>query len=196
MSKNFLLVSLNDKKARKLASAIKNPSCRKILDFLATKEDVTETQISKETKIPLSTVHYSMKQLIETKLVKSDEYQQFTNKTYQEITNRILTIFNLSNKKIEQLVLYQMYTMFRANKYSINVLDNYLRERKQYFETEIIYLTNNLFHNKYKDNLQFIKNNWLLTYINCNFSMKELEFEIVLSDSYYQFANQKLLELV
>ena len=134
--------------------------------------------------------------LVNKGILKSEEYHQFTKKTYQEITNRILTIFNLSNKKIEQLVLYQMYTMFRANKYSINILDNYLRERKQYFETEIIYLTNNLFHNKYKDNLQVIKNNWLLTYINCNFSMKELEFEIVLSDSYYQFANQKLLELV
>ena len=65
------------------------------------------------------------------------------------------------------------------------------------------YLTNNLFHNKYKSNLQVIKekdyisyNNWLLIYINCNFSMKELEFEIVLSDSYYQFANQKMLELL
>ena len=134
--------------------------------------------------------------LVNKGILKSEEYHQFTKKTYQEITNRILTIFNLSNKKIDQLVLYQTYNIFRENKYSINILDSYLRERKQYFETEIIYLTNNLFHNKYKDNLQVIKNNWLLTYINCNFSMKELEFEIVLSDSYYQFANQKLLELV
>ena len=134
--------------------------------------------------------------LVNKGILKSEEYHQFTKKTYQEITNRILTIFNLSNKKIDQLVLYQTYNIFRENKYSINILDSYLRERKQYFETEIIYLTNNLFHNKYKDNLQVIKNNWLLTYINCNFSMNELEFEIVLSDSYYQFANQKLLELV
>ena len=134
--------------------------------------------------------------LVNKGILKSEEYHQFTKKTYQEITNRILTIFNLSNKKIDQLVLYQTYNIFRENKYSINILDSYLRERKQYFETEIIYLTNNLFHNKYKDNLQFIKNNWLLTYINCNFSMKELEFEIVLSDSYYQFANQKMLELL
>jgi hypothetical protein len=134
--------------------------------------------------------------LVNKGILKSEEYHQFTKKTYQEITNRILTIFNLSNKKIDQLVLYQTYNIFRENKYSINILDSYLRERKQYFETEIIYLTNNLFHNKYKDNLQVIKNNWLLTYINCNFSMNELEFEIVLSDSYYQFANQKLLELL
>jgi len=146
--------------------------------------------------------HIDLK-LVNKGILKSEEYHQFIKKTYQEITNRILTIFNLSNKKIDQSVLYQMYNMFRANKYSINVLDSYLWEKKQYFEKEIIYLTNNLFHNKYKSNLQVIKekdyisyNNWLLIYINCNFSMKELEFEIVLSDSYYQFANQKLLELV
>lgn len=139
--------------------------------------------------------HIDLK-LVNNEIVKSKEYQQFTNKTYQDITNLILTIFNLSNKKIAQSVLYQTYNMFRANKYSINVLDSYLREKKQYFETEIINLSNNLFHNKYKSNLQVLKNNWLLIYINCNFSMKELEFEIVLSDSYYQFANQKMLELL
>ncbi|MBT5023017.1 helix-turn-helix transcriptional regulator [Candidatus Woesearchaeota archaeon] len=102
MSKNFLLVSLNDKKARKLASAIKNPSCRKILDFLATKEDVTETQISKETKIPLSTVHYSMKQLIETKLVKSDEYH-YSSKgkevNHYKLANKYVIIAPEEHKK-------------------------------------------------------------------------------------------------
>jgi DNA-binding transcriptional ArsR family regulator len=69
----FMLVSLNEKKAKKLAEVISNNTCRKILDLLAKKES-TETEISKELDIPISTVHYNLKHLLEAKLVKADEY--------------------------------------------------------------------------------------------------------------------------
>ncbi|MBU2561035.1 MAG: helix-turn-helix domain-containing protein [Nanoarchaeota archaeon] len=72
--KSFLLVSLNESKAKKLAEVISNNTCRKILDFMAEKKDVTESEIAKELNIPISTVHYNMKALMEARLVKSDEY--------------------------------------------------------------------------------------------------------------------------
>jgi DNA-binding transcriptional ArsR family regulator len=72
--KSFLLVSLNENKAKKLAEVISNNTCRKMLDFLAEKNDVTESDIAKALNIPLSTVHYNMKALVEARLVKSDEY--------------------------------------------------------------------------------------------------------------------------
>ncbi|MBN1544364.1 helix-turn-helix transcriptional regulator [Candidatus Woesearchaeota archaeon] len=72
--KSFLLVSLNENKAKKLAEVISNNTCRKILDFMAEKKDATESEIAKELNIPISTVHYNMKALLEARLVKSDEY--------------------------------------------------------------------------------------------------------------------------
>ncbi len=74
MSKeSFMMVSLKGDKAKKLAQVMSNPTCMKILEYLAGKES-TETQISNELNIPLSTVHYNMQQLAEAKLVLADEF--------------------------------------------------------------------------------------------------------------------------
>ena len=71
---SFLLVSLNEDKAKDLAQVITNKSCRKILDFLADKKDATESEIAKKTKIPISTVHYNLQQLVKGGLVEGDEF--------------------------------------------------------------------------------------------------------------------------
>lgn len=70
--KNFLLLSLEDNKAKKIANIISNESCKKILDYLSEK-DATETQIVKELKLPASTVHYNLKQLFDVKLIDWEE---------------------------------------------------------------------------------------------------------------------------
>jgi predicted ArsR family transcriptional regulator len=72
--KSFLLVSLNESKAKKLAEVISNNTCRKMLDYLSSKQDATESEMAKELGIPISTVNYNMKALVDAKLVKSDEY--------------------------------------------------------------------------------------------------------------------------
>ena len=70
---NFLLLSLNDSKAKKVANVVSNESCRKILDYLTEKE-ATESKIAKELKLPLSTVHYNLEQLKKVGLVTWDKY--------------------------------------------------------------------------------------------------------------------------
>lgn len=72
--KSFVLLSLKDDKAKTLSKALGNETCRKILDYLASKGDATETQISKDLKVPISTVHYNMKLLADNGLVSMDEY--------------------------------------------------------------------------------------------------------------------------
>ncbi len=71
--KNFLLLSLDDAEAKKVANIVGNDSCKKILDFLSEKEG-TETEIAKALSIPLSTVHYNLKLLLDAKLIDADEY--------------------------------------------------------------------------------------------------------------------------
>lgn len=60
--------------ASKVASALANEKCQKILEYLGKHEDATETQLSKTLGIPLSTVHYNMKVLADAHLVLGDQY--------------------------------------------------------------------------------------------------------------------------
>ncbi len=95
MAKNdekFLLVSLNEDKAKKLAQIISNDTCRKIIDFLAEKES-SESEIAKQLKVPISTVHYNLQQLIKSKLVVVDEFHY--SKKGKEINH-----YRLANKYI------------------------------------------------------------------------------------------------
>ena len=73
MNNNFLLISLEEKKAKKIAEAINNETSRKILDALA-KKDHTESELSKELGIAISTIHYNLKQLMEANLIVVDEF--------------------------------------------------------------------------------------------------------------------------
>jgi DNA-binding transcriptional ArsR family regulator len=70
---SFVLVSLREDKARKLAKVLNNESCRKILEHLTSKE-ATETELSSRLSIPISTVHYNLKHLVDAGLVVADEF--------------------------------------------------------------------------------------------------------------------------
>ena len=71
---NFLLVDLNEKKTKKLAETITSDTSRKILNYLTEKEHDTEANISKELKIPISTVHYHLQKLTEARLIIAEEF--------------------------------------------------------------------------------------------------------------------------
>ncbi|MBU0472169.1 MAG: helix-turn-helix domain-containing protein [Nanoarchaeota archaeon] len=70
---SFLLVSLSEDKAKQLAQVVTNDTCRKVLDFLADKE-ATESEVAHELKLPISTVHYNLQQLIKGGLVVTEDY--------------------------------------------------------------------------------------------------------------------------
>jgi len=89
---SFVLVSLKEDKARKLAKVLHNESCRKILEFLTSKE-ATETEIAKKLQIPISTVHYNLTQLFESGLVVVDEFH-YSSK------GREVNHYKLANKYI------------------------------------------------------------------------------------------------
>ena len=72
-NKNFLLLSLEDSKTKKIANVVSNESCKKILDYLAKKE-ATESELAEKLQIPISTVHYNLQQLMETGLINTEEY--------------------------------------------------------------------------------------------------------------------------
>ncbi len=64
MTEKYLLFALDDEKSKKLGEVISNTTCKKIANFLAEKES-SENDISKELKIPINTVEYNLKKLIQ-----------------------------------------------------------------------------------------------------------------------------------
>lgn len=91
-SKNFLLLSLEDNKIKKVSNVISNDSCRKILDYLSNKE-ATESEIAEKLQLPISTVHYNLQQLMETGLISADEFH------YSE-KGKEVSHYKLANKYI------------------------------------------------------------------------------------------------
>jgi len=66
------------KNAGKVAAALHNEKCQRILEHLGKAKDATETEIAEALKIPLSTVHYNMKVLADAHLVLDDVYSYST----------------------------------------------------------------------------------------------------------------------
>ncbi len=93
--KSFVLLSLKDDKAKELSKVLGNETCRKILDYMASKGDATETQISKDLSVPISTVNYNMKLLSENGIVSANEYhysEKGKEVTHYKLKNRYIII--------------------------------------------------------------------------------------------------------
>ena len=90
--KNFLLLSLEDSKTKKIANIVSNDSCRKILDYLSANK-ATESELASKLSIPISTIHYNLQQLMDSGLIIADEYH------YSE-KGREVYHYKLANKYI------------------------------------------------------------------------------------------------
>ena len=103
----FLLVNLKEDKAKKLAQTISNESCRKILEFLTQKKEATESEISKELNIPISTAHYNLQHLQKSGLVMVDEYH-YSKKgkevNHYKLANKFIIIAPSEEKESESLL--------------------------------------------------------------------------------------------
>ncbi len=93
MSEKFIMVSLKDEKAKKLAEVISNDTARKISDYLSDHEEATLNEISKDLNIPLSTVDYNIKNLLKSSLIESKEFKWSPK-------GRHIDIYKLANKHI------------------------------------------------------------------------------------------------
>ncbi len=100
----FILVSLEDEKAKNIAEIISNSTSRKILDYLSTKDEVSETEISKELNLPLSTVHYNLQKLKKNSLVETKHFS-YSNKGKKIEFYRVVKKFIIIAPKYSQVNL-------------------------------------------------------------------------------------------
>ena len=90
----FLLVSMDDERAKSLSEVLSNKTCKKIIEHLAEKDESSEKDISLALKIPLNTVEYNIK-----KLLKSGFVQKHKNFFWSKKGKKIL-MYELTNKSI------------------------------------------------------------------------------------------------
>jgi len=93
MTDKFLMFSLDDEKSKKLGHIISNPTCKKIIDILAEKK-LSETDIANELKIPVNTVEYNLKKLLEAGIIEKAKDH------FWSVKGKKIPIYQIANKLI------------------------------------------------------------------------------------------------
>lgn len=132
----FLLLSLDDDRAKKIANTINNESGRRILDYL-TENEASESEISEKLNIPISTVHYNISQLLDANLVTWEKYhysEKGKEVKHYSIANKYIVIAPKDEKesfaeKLKGLFSFLAFTILGAGFVfwfsNINVSSNY-----------------------------------------------------------------------
>lgn len=94
MEEKYILVSLEDEKAKKIAEILGNKTCKKILDFLAETKEASEQDISNRLGIPINTVEYNLKKLIESGLIEK------AKNFFWSVKGRKIDLYRLVKKHI------------------------------------------------------------------------------------------------
>ena len=88
----YIAISLDDNKTKYFAEILGNKTCIKILNILSEKE-LTETDLSEELKIPLNTIDYNIKKLIQAELIKSNSH-------FWSVKGKKIPVYTVCNKSI------------------------------------------------------------------------------------------------
>jgi predicted transcriptional regulator len=67
---NYLLVSFDDKKSKSIAEVIGSKTCKKIISYLSEEKEASQKDLSDELKIPLNTIEYNIKKLLESGFIQ------------------------------------------------------------------------------------------------------------------------------
>jgi uncharacterized secreted protein with C-terminal beta-propeller domain len=92
MDDRFIIASMNESKSKEIADILGNRTARKILDYLAD-TNASESDISKNLNLPLSTVHYNVQKLLKNKIIDVKDF------FWSEKGNKI-NIYTLARKPI------------------------------------------------------------------------------------------------
>jgi len=90
----FILVSMEDSRSKKIADALGNKTCRKILDYLAEKNESSAKDLSEALKIPLNTLDYNLKLLLDSEIIEKKKNFFWSRK------GKKIVMYGLSNKSI------------------------------------------------------------------------------------------------
>jgi len=93
MVEKYLTLNLDDENSSVIAEVLANKTCKKILVLLSEK-DFSETDISKQLKLPLNTIEYNLNKLIKAQLIEK------SNQFFWSVKGKKIPTYRLANKKI------------------------------------------------------------------------------------------------
>ena len=93
MQNKYLLFSLEDESSKKLGEIISSPTCKKIVNLLAEK-DLSESDIARELSLPINTIEYNLKKLLEAGIIEKAKNFFWSRK------GRKIDIYKVANKLI------------------------------------------------------------------------------------------------
>ncbi|MFA7708108.1 MAG: helix-turn-helix domain-containing protein [Candidatus Pacearchaeota archaeon] len=90
----FILVGLDDEKSGHIAEVLKNPTCKKILNFLGDIKEASEKDISDALKMPINTVEYNLNKLIKCGFIEK------TKNFFWSVKGKKIPMYKLARKHI------------------------------------------------------------------------------------------------
>lgn len=94
MVEKFILMDMNDERSKKISEVLGNKTCKKIIDYLSEVKEASEKDISDKLGVPINTIEYNLKKLIESGLVEK------TKNFFWSVKGKKIDMYRLSNKKI------------------------------------------------------------------------------------------------
>jgi len=94
MDDKFILMGLNDERSVKVAEVLKNKTCKKMINHLGDVKEASEKDISDACGIPMNTVGYNLKNLIEVGLVEK------TKNFFWSVKGKKIKMYKLAKKHI------------------------------------------------------------------------------------------------
>lgn len=94
MEKKYILISMEDDRAKNLSGVLGNKTCKRIVDFLAEKNQASEKDIADELNLPINTVEYNLKKLLSAELIEKAKNFFWSKK------GKKIPMYRLSNKSI------------------------------------------------------------------------------------------------
>jgi len=94
MDKKYVLISLEDGKAKKISKILGSRTCKKIIDFLSDVKEASEKDIAEALEMPLNTLEYNLKKLVDVEFVEK------TKNFFWSKKGKKIPMYKLSNKSV------------------------------------------------------------------------------------------------
>jgi DNA-binding transcriptional ArsR family regulator len=90
----FIMLNMDDPNLKKISEVLSNKTAKKIIDFLSEKSSASEKDLSDNLEVPLNTIEYNLKKLVEVGIVKKHKNFFWSKK------GKKILMYELSNKSI------------------------------------------------------------------------------------------------
>jgi predicted transcriptional regulator len=91
---SFMLISLEDSKSKSISEVLGSKTCKKIITYLSERKEVSQQDLSNGLGIPLNTLDYNIKKLLESGFIQKRKNFFWSKK------GKKIIMYELSNKSI------------------------------------------------------------------------------------------------